>query len=136
MLNGSIYRRFFCIFVLKPTKPLKMRFIIRLLMTAIVVFLLASFLPGVTVASYGTAVIVAIVLALLNLIVKPVLVLLTLPVTVITFGLFLLVINAAMILLVDAFISGFSVDGFWVALIFSLLLSLVQSILFSLLPGD
>ncbi|HSP40356.1 MAG TPA: phage holin family protein [Gillisia sp.] len=113
-----------------------MRFIIRLLMTAIVVFLLASFLPGVNVASYGTAVIVAIVLALLNLIVKPVLVLLTLPVTVITFGLFLLVINAVIILLVDAFISGFNVDGFWVALIFSLLLSIVQSILFSLLPND
>ena len=105
-------------------------------MTAIVVFLLASFLPGVNVASYGTAIIVAIVLALLNLIVKPVLVLLTLPVTVITFGLFLLVINAVIILLVDAFISGFNVDGFWVALIFSLLLSIVQSILFSLLPND
>lgn len=105
-------------------------------MTAIVVFLLANFLPGVTVAGYGTAIIVALVLGLLNLIVKPILVLLTLPVTVITFGLFLLVINAVIILLVDAFISGFNVDGFWVALIFSLLLSIVQSILFSLLPND
>ncbi len=105
-------------------------------MTAIVVFLLANFLPGVTVAGYGTAIIVALVLGLLNLIVKPILVLLTLPVTVITFGLFLLVINAVIILLVDAFISGFNVDGFLVALIFSLLLSIVQSILFSLLPND
>lgn len=105
-------------------------------MTAIVVFLLASFLPGVNVASYGTAIIVAIVLALLNLVVKPILVLLTLPVTIVTLGLFLLVINAVIILLVDAFISGFNVDGFWVALIFSLLLSIVQSILFSLLPND
>ncbi|CAN5395159.1 phage holin family protein [soil metagenome] len=103
-------------------------------MTAIVVVLLAKFLPGVAVAGYVTAIIVAIVLAILNLIVKPVLVLLTLPVTVITFGLFLLVINAVIILLADVFISGFQVDGFWVALIFSLLLSLVQSILFSLLP--
>ena len=111
-----------------------MRFIIRLLITAVVVVLLAQFLPGVAVASFGTAVIVAIVLALLNLIVKPILVLFTLPVTVITFGLFLLVINAVIILLVDAFISGFNVDGFWVALIFSLLLSIVQSILFSVLP--
>ena len=111
-----------------------MRFIIRLLITAVVVVLLAQFLPGVAVASFGTAVIVAIVLALLNLIVKPILVLFTLPVTVITFGLFLLVINAVIILLVDAFISGFNVDGFWVALIFSLLLSIVQSILFSILP--
>lgn len=136
MLNAGLFRRFFCKFVYNQPKPFNMRFIIRLLMTAIVVFLLASFLPGVTVAGYGTAIIVAIVLALLNLIVKPVLVLLTLPVTVITFGLFLLVINAVIILLVDAFISGFSVDGFWVALIFSLLLSIVQSILFSLLPED
>lgn len=111
-----------------------MRFIIRLLITAIVVVLLAQFLPGVAVASFGTAVIVAIVLALLNLIVKPVLVLFTLPVTILTLGLFLLVINAVIILLVDAFIAGFNVDGFWVALIFSLLLSIVQSILFSILP--
>lgn len=113
-----------------------MRFIIRLLLTAVVVVLLAKFLPGVAVASYGTAIIVAIVLALLNLIVKPILVLFTLPVTIVTFGLFLLVINAVIILLVDAFISGFNVDGFWVALIFSLLLSIVQSILFSILPED
>ncbi|HSJ11169.1 MAG TPA: phage holin family protein [Gillisia sp.] len=111
-----------------------MRFIIRLLITAVVVVLLAQFLPGVAVASFGTAVIVAIVLALLNLIVKPILVLFTLPVTVLTLGLFLLVINAVIILLVDAFIAGFNVDGFWVALIFSLLLSIVQSILFSILP--
>lgn len=111
-----------------------MRFIIRLLITALVVVLLAQFLPGVAVASFGTAVIVAIVLALLNLIVKPILVLFTLPVTVLTLGLFLLVINAVIILLVDAFIAGFNVDGFWVALIFSLLLSIVQSILFSILP--
>lgn len=113
-----------------------MRFLIRLLLTAVVVVLLAKFLPGVAVAGYLTAVIVAVVLAILNIIVKPILVLLTLPVTILTFGLFLLVINAVIILLADAFISGFNVDGFWVALIFSLLLSIVQSILFSLLPDD
>ena len=135
MLNAGTFRRFFCNFVFQP-KIIYMRFIIRLLMTAIVVFLLANFLPGVALAGYGTAIIVAIVLAILNLLVKPVLVLLTLPVTVVTFGLFLLVINAVIILLVDAFIGGFNVDGFWVALIFSLLLSIVQSILFSLLPED
>lgn len=113
-----------------------MRFLIRLLLTAVVVVLLAKFLPGVAVAGYLTAVIVAVVLAILNIIVKPILVLFTLPVTILTFGLFLLVINAVIILLADAFISGFNVDGFWVALIFSLLLSIVQSILFSLLPDD
>ena len=112
-----------------------MRFIIRILLTGIVVFFLARFLPGVTVTGYWTAVVVALVLALLNALVKPVLILLTLPVTIITLGLFLLVINAIIILLADAFISGFGVAGFWVALIFSLLLSLVQAILFSILPS-
>ncbi|HSI70832.1 MAG TPA: phage holin family protein [Gillisia sp.] len=113
-----------------------MKLLIRILMTALVVVLLANFLPGVTVAGYGTAILVAVVLSILNLIVKPILILFTLPVTIVTFGLFLLVINAIIILLVDAFISGFNVDGFWVALIFSLLLSIIQSILFSLLADD
>ncbi len=113
-----------------------MKFIIRLLLTGIVVVLLAKFLPGVAVTGYLTAVIVAIVLAILNLIVKPVLVLFTLPVTIVTFGLFLLVINAVIILIADAFIPGFGVDGFWVALLFSLLLSIIQSLLFSVLPSD
>lgn len=67
-----------------------MKLIIRLLMTAIVVFLLANFLPGMAVESYWTAIIVAVVLGLLNLIVRPILVIFTLPVTILTFGLFLL----------------------------------------------
>ncbi len=113
-----------------------MKLIIRILLTAVAVFLIARFLPGVSVAGYGTAIIVAVVLALLNLIVKPILVLLTLPVTILTLGLFLLVINAIIILLADSFVSGFGVDGFWIALIFSLLLSVFQSILFSILGSD
>ena len=110
-----------------------MKLIIRLLVTAIVVFLLANWLPGLAIESYWTAIIVAIVLGLLNLLVKPVLVLFTLPVTILTFGLFLLVINALMIMLCDGLIGGFEVFGFWYALLFSLLLSLIQSILFSVL---
>ena len=113
-----------------------MKLIIRILLTAVAVFLIAQFLPGISVAGYGTAIIVAVVLALLNLIVKPILVILTLPVTILTLGLFLLVINAIIILLADSFISGFGVDGFWIALIFSLLLSIFQSILFSILGSE
>lgn len=109
-----------------------MIFILRILLTAVVVVFLAKFLPGVTVAGYVTAIIVALVLALLNLIVKPVLVLLTLPVTILTFGLFLIVINAIIILLADAFVGGFDVSGFWIAVLFSILLSIFQSLLFSL----
>ncbi len=109
-----------------------MIFLLRILLTAVVVVFLAKFLPGVTVAGYLTAIIVALVLALLNLIVKPILVLFTLPVTILTFGLFLIVINAIIILLADAFVDGFDVSGFWIAVLFSILLSIFQSLLFSL----
>jgi len=73
---------------------------------------------------------------LLNIIVKPVLVILTLPVTILTLGLFLLIINAIIIFLADGFVPGFSVDGWFMAIIFSLLFSLFQSILYSLLDKD
>lgn len=109
-----------------------MIFILRILLTAVVVVFLAKFLPGVAVAGYLTAIIVALVLALLNLIVKPILILFTLPVTILTFGLFLIVINAIIILLADAFVGGFDVSGFWIAVLFSILLSIFQSLLFSL----
>ena len=109
-----------------------MTFLLRILLTAVVVVFLSNFLPGVTVTGYVTAIVVALVLALLNFIVKPALVLLTLPVTLLTFGLFLIVINAIIILLVDAFVSGFQVSGFWIAVLFSILLSIFQSIFFSI----
>lgn len=105
-----------------------MKLVIRLLVTAIIVVLLSYILPGVDVDSYWSAIIVAIVLALLNLVVKPLLVLFTLPVTILTLGLFLLVINALIIMLCDYLIDGFTVSGFWYALLFSVLLSFVQSI--------
>ena len=113
-----------------------MKLIIRILLSAIAVVVLSKILPNVSVDSYGTAIIVAIVLGLLNFIVKPILVILTLPVTIVTLGLFLLVINAIIILLASNFISGFAVDGVLWAIIFSLLLSLLQSILFSILKDD
>ncbi|WP_339610704.1 phage holin family protein [uncultured Planktosalinus sp.] len=109
-----------------------MKLIIQLLLTAIVVLVLAELLPGVGVDAFTTSIIVAAVLALLNVLVKPILVFLTLPATLITFGLFLLVINAVIILLVDYLIPGFTVDGFWWALLFSLLLTISQSVLYSL----
>jgi putative membrane protein len=113
-----------------------MNLIIRILLTAVAVVIIAKFLPGVAVEGFTSAIIVAVVLGLLNLFVKPILVLLTLPITVVTFGLFLLVINALIILMANSFIDGFTVDGFWIALLFSLLLSLLQSILFSVLKED
>lgn len=83
---------------------------------------------GITVSSYISAVLVVLVLSLVNTFVKPVLQLLTLPITVVTFGLFLLVINGAMILLVDWLLPGFDVANFWWALLMSICLSFVNSI--------
>ncbi|MEH6682416.1 MAG: phage holin family protein [Sediminicola sp.] len=113
-----------------------MNLIIRILLSALTVVLLSKILPGVAVDSYTTAILVAIVLSLLNFIVKPILVILTLPITIVTLGLFLLIVNAIIILLADNLIPGFDVSNIWWALIFSLLLSLLQSILFSLLKED
>lgn len=108
-----------------------MKLILKLLLTAVAVLILAYVLPGVSVTGFVAALIVAVVLGILRLIVKPILVILTLPVTIITLGLFLLVINAVIILIADEFIGGFSVSNFWWALIFSLLLSFLQSIFHS-----
>ncbi len=113
-----------------------MKLLLRLLVTAGLVLLIANFLPGVHVASFTTAIIVAIVLGLLNLFIKPILVILTLPVTVITLGLFLLVINAIIILLCTNIVGGFAVDTFWTALFFSIILSILQSITYTILGDD
>ena len=115
---------------------LPMKFILRILLSALAVVILSYVLPGVGVNSYTTAIIVALVLSVLNFLVKPLLILLTLPVTIVTFGLFLLIINAIIILLADYFIQGFQVNGVLWAIAFSLLLSFLQSILFSLLKED
>jgi len=110
-----------------------MNFILKIVLTAVAVLVIAHFLPGVSVVNFTNAVIVAIVLALLRVTIKPLLIILTLPVTIVTLGLFLLVINALIILLADNLIDGFTVTGFWVALLFSLILSIFESILFSFL---
>lgn len=109
-----------------------MKTILKILITAFIVVALANLLPGVGIENYFTGILVAAVLGLMNLIVRPIIVLFTLPVTIVTLGLFLLVINAMIILIVDGLIGGFYVDGFWWALFFSLLLSFFQAILFSL----
>lgn len=113
-----------------------MKLILRILLTAIAVVILANILPGIHVVGYTSAIFVAIVLGLLRVTVKPLLIIFTLPVTVLTLGLFLLAINAMIIMLAGYFVDGFGVDGFWWALLFSLLLSFLQSIFFSLLKEN
>ena len=109
-----------------------MNFLIRILISALVAFGLSYLLDGVTIDAFTTALILALVLAVLNALVKPILILLTLPITILTLGLFLFVINALIILLADRILGpSFDVDGFWWALLFSILLSVVSSILYS-----
>ncbi len=109
-----------------------MHVLIRILVTAVLVLLLAQWLPGVTVVDFMSALLVAVVLGLLNIFVKPVLVLLTLPITILSLGLFLLVINALIIQFSSYIVGGFRVESFWIAMLFSVVLSLAQSIVYSL----
>ena len=105
-----------------------MKTLINIFFTAVFVLIIAHFMPGIKVVNIYSALMVAAVLGLLNIFVKPILVLFTLPATILTFGLFLLVINAIIILLCAELVSGFSVSSFWSALLFSLVLSLLQSL--------
>ena len=106
-----------------------MEILISLILNGLAVYITANLLAGVSIDSFFTAIVVSVVLSLVNIFIKPLLVLLTLPVNIVTLGLFMFVINAFVILLVDKLVPGFSVDGFWWALLFSLILSLVGSVL-------
>jgi len=108
-----------------------MNIVVRIIVSAVVAFGLSYILKGIHIDSFLTALVLAIVLAILNAVIKPILIILTFPITLITFGLFLFVINACIILLAGKFVRGFSVDGFWWALLFSLLLSVITSLLYS-----
>lgn len=109
-----------------------MKLVTYLFVNGFAIFVAAQVLSGVHVDSFITALIVAVILGVVTLFIKPLLVVLTLPLTVLTFGLFAFVINALLILLVDYLVPGFSVDGFWWALLFSLVVSLISSFLNSL----
>jgi len=105
---------------------------VNLIVSALAVLISAYILPGVKVDGFLTAVVVAVVLGIVNMFIKPVLLLLTFPLTILSLGLFYFVINALMVLLVSAIVPGFKVSGFFWALIFSLVLSIVSSFLSSL----
>lgn len=114
-----------------------MKLIVKLLLSAFSVVILANLLPGVSLQDpIKDAIIVAIVLAILNVLVKPILIIFTLPITILTFGLFLLIVNAIIIYFADRLIDGFTVDGVWWAIIFSILLSVLQSLFNSAIKED
>ena len=113
-----------------------MKLVLRLLLSTIAVLVTDLLLSGVELGEFPAALWVAIVLGLLNTVVRPLLILLTLPVTLFTMGLFILVINAAMVMLADHFIDGFHVRSFWWALLFSIVMWVVQGFLNSLDGGQ
>lgn len=102
--------------------------LIKLLISTILIIVISHFL-NIRVDNFAAAIITAVVLSLLNTFIKPILVFLTIPVTFFTLGLFLLVINTIMVLVTDYFVDGFKVPGFFAAFLFSIILSVGQSVL-------
>ncbi|KKS97660.1 MAG: hypothetical protein UV73_C0006G0014 [Candidatus Gottesmanbacteria bacterium GW2011_GWA2_43_14] len=106
-----------------------MRFLVDLLIRALVLLLTASVVPGFKITDYVTAVIVALILALLNLILKPVLIILTLPATILTLGLFMFVINAILLLIASRLVSGFQIENFGTAILASIVITVISTLL-------
>lgn len=103
-----------------------MRFLISLLISGLIIYACASIFTGIQVTGYGEAVIAALVIGVVNFFIRPVITLLTLPITILTLGLFLLVINGAMVLIADWLLDGFNVDGLGWAILLSLFLALAN----------
>ena len=109
-----------------------MNIILRWLIATAAIMITAYFIPGVTVASFWVALWLAIVLGLINAILRPILVILTLPINLLTLGLFVFVINASLVMLAACLVGGFAVSGFWAALLFSIVLTILSYILNSI----
>lgn len=112
-----------------------MNILTKLLLSSIGVIIASYLIPGVYVDGFLTAVIIAVLLSLMNVTVKPLLILFTIPLTILSLGLFLLVINAVIILIASEIVPGFTVSSFWWALVFSLVLSLINSLLTDISGG-
>jgi len=107
-----------------------MGLIIRILISAVAVYVASLFIPGISVTGgAGTYLLVAIVLGFLNAFIKPILTILTIPITILTLGLFLLVLNVLMVYLTSSLVPAFHVSGFIAALLFSIVVSLVTALL-------
>ena len=113
-----------------------MFFIVRLLIHMVAILIISYLLPGlIRVDGIWAALVAALLLGIVNAVLRPILIFFTLPITVLTFGLFLLVINGLMLLLVSSIVSGFHVNGFWGAVLGSILISLVSWVLSRVLPS-
>ncbi|MCX6792592.1 MAG: phage holin family protein [Candidatus Falkowbacteria bacterium] len=112
-----------------------MNLIIRWLLATIAIIITSYILPGVVLSGFWTAVLVALVIGIINAVIKPILLILTLPINILSLGLFTLVINALLILLSSKIVDGFSVASFWTALLFSIILSIISFFLGKLAPS-
>lgn len=106
--------------------------LLTIILSTIAVFVTARILPGIHVDTWGTALVAAIVLAIVNTIIRPIVFILTLPINILTLGLFTFVIMACMVMLVSALVPGFKVDGFWWAMAFALVFAVINGFLSTL----
>lgn len=113
-----------------------MKIIITWLLSALAIGISAWLIPGAEISSFGAALLAALILGAVNAVIRPLLIILTLPINILTLGLFTLVINAGMVALVAAMLPGFSIANFWVAVLFSVVLSVVAWILNSAIKDD
>lgn len=113
-----------------------MKILVNLILSALAVFIAAYILPGVSVANFTTALVAAVVLGIINAVLKPILLILTLPINILTLGLFTFILNAALILLAAKIVPGFHVDGFISAIILSIVLAIINFFLHSLSPTE
>ena len=113
-----------------------MKLLLVWLINALALIAVAYLMPGVAVSSFGAALVAALVLGLINAVVRPILVLLTLPVTLLTLGLFIFVLNGLLFWMVGSWIQGFVVEGFWSGVFGAIVFSLISWILSGLLLGS
>lgn len=106
-----------------------MKIVLKLIINALAVLALSNWFGGVEVDSFGTAILVAIILAILNVLIKPFLIIITIPITILTFGIFLLFVNAIIVKMASGLVDGFYVSGWLSAILFGLAMSLINSLL-------
>ena len=108
--------------------------LVHIIITSLLLLVVANIVRGIVIKDWGAAIVTAIVLGIVNAIIKPILIILTIPITILTLGLFLLVINALMLWLAGSIVSGVKINGFWYALLGSIVLSLLNTLVYMFLP--
>jgi Predicted membrane protein len=105
-----------------------------ILLTALIIYVISNVFPGIKVQSFGTAVIVAVILGVLNALIRPIALLLTLPINILTLGLFTFVVMGAMVWLTTQIVPGFTVTNFWWCILFAIILAVFNGLIFSIMP--